>query len=198
MKMILASASPYRKALLKDVGLNVDTFGANIDEYSILGDSPIQTAQYRARAKAESVRLHHSKPVIIGADQVCYIDDVVMDKPSSVEEWFSRLQAMRGRSHFLSTAVCILIAPTPTKDAECIEFVETTRVFFRSDLSDDDLKAYIDIGEAKKCAGGYMMEKSGAWLIERIEGDWQNVIGLPIFPLLTHLKRIGCPIFGSG
>ena len=197
MKMILASTSPYRKSLLKDVGLNVDTFGANIDEYSIVGSNPIQTAQYRARAKAESVRENHSKAVVIGADQVCYIDEVVMDKPRTSEEWFLRLQSMRGRSHFLSTAVCILVAPTPTKMEECIEFVVTTQVFFRSDLSDEDLKAYIDIGEAKKCAGGYMMEKRGAWLIERIEGDWQNVIGLPIFPLLAHLKRIGCPIFGA-
>ena len=197
MKMILASTSPYRKALLQDVGLNVDTIGANIDEYSIVGHNPIQTAQYRARAKAENVRHKDSTAVVIGADQVCYIDDVVMDKPRSSEEWFSRLQAMRGRSHFLSTAVCILVSSSATKSAECIEFVETTRVFFRSDLSDADLKAYIDIGEAKKCAGGYMMENRGAWLIERIEGDWQNVIGLPIFPLLTHLKRIGCPIFGE-
>ena len=78
------------------------------------------------------------------------------------------------------------------------EFVETTKSILSSDLSDDDLRAYVDIGEARQCAGGYMMERRGAWLIEKIEGDWQNVIGLPIFPLLKHLKALGFPIFGVG
>ena len=133
---------------------------------------------------------------MIGADQVCYIDDVVMDKPKSSEEWFVRLQAMRGRGHKLSTAVCLMRRGATEESNVLVEFVETTRVYFRSDLSDADLRAYVEIGEARKCAGGYMMEQRGAWLIERIERDWQNVIGLPIFPLLGHLKTLGCPIFG--
>ena len=122
----------------------------------------------------------------------------VMDKPKSSTEWLSRLQTMRGRSHKLSTAVCLMGRGASDEDNVLREFVETTRVYFRSDLKDDALQAYVDFGEARNCAGGYMMEQRGAWLIEKIEGDWQNVIGLPIFPLLAHLKELGCPIFGMG
>ena len=198
MKLMLASSSPYRQGLLRDVGLNVLAVGANVDEYSIVGKTPIETAQKRARAKAKSVSMLHPDYIVIGADQVCYIDDVVMDKPKSSTEWLSRLQAMRGRSHKLSTAVCLMGRGASDEDNVLREFVETTRVYFRSDLKDDALQAYVDFGEARNCAGGYMMEQRGAWLIEKIEGDWQNVIGLPIFPLLAHLKELGCPIFGMG
>ena len=198
MKLMLASSSPYRQGLLRDVGLNVLAVGANVDEYSIVGKTPIETAQKRARAKAQSVSLLHPDYIVIGADQVCYIDDVVMDKPKSSTEWLSRLQAMRGRSHKLSTAVCLMGRGASDEDNVLREFVETTQVYFRSDLKDDALQAYVDLGEARNCAGGYMMEQRGAWLIEKIEGDWQNVIGLPIFPLLAHLKELGCPIFGMG
>ena len=195
MKLMLASSSPYRQALLKDVGVHVAAVGANIDEYSILGGTPVETAKKRAFAKAQAVGAIHPDYIVIGADQVCYIDDVVYDKPKSSKEWFTRLQSMRGRAHNLSTAVCLV--RWGTEGAEILtEFVETTRVIFRADLSDEDLLSYVNIGEAKHCAGGYMMERKGAWLIEKIEGDWQNVIGLPIFPLLHHLKAIGCPRFG--
>ena len=196
MKLMLASSSPYRQALLRDVGVIVSATGANIDEYSILGRTPVETAQKRAFAKAKAVADIHSDYIVIGADQVCYIDDVVLDKPQSSEEWFKRLQSMSGRSHNLSTAVCLVRKNTIGEEEILTEFVETTRVYFRSDLTDEDLRLYVDIGEARQCAGGYMMERKGAWLIEKIEGDWQNVIGLPIFPLLGHLKKLDCPIFG--
>ena len=196
MKLMLASSSPYRQALLRDVGIDVLTMGANIDEYSILGETPVETAQKRAMAKAMDVAQKNIEHVVIGADQVCYLDDIVMDKPKSNEEWLKRLKMMRGRSHNLSTAVCIVKHNAAGEPMVLTEFVETTSVYFRANLSDADLQAYVELGEAKKCAGGYMMEQRGAWLIEKIEGDWQNVIGLPIFPLLEELKRLGCPIFG--
>jgi septum formation protein len=195
MKIILASSSPYRKSLLEDVGLHVDAIGANVDEYALIGVSPVDTAIQRARAKAQNVFSRDSSHVVIGADQVCYLDDEILDKPKSAEEWLGRLKRMVGRTHHLSTAVCIEV-PEGISARRRIEFVETTIIHFRSDLGDDSLQRYVDIGEAKGCAGGYMMERRGAWLIEKIEGDWQNVIGLPIFPLLTELRALGCPIFG--
>ena len=94
MKLMLASSSPYRQALLRDVGVHVAAVGANIDEYSILGRTPVETAQKRAFAKAQAVCAIHSDYIVIGADQVCYIGDIVLDKPKSSEEWFTRLQSM--------------------------------------------------------------------------------------------------------
>ena len=93
---------------------------------------------------------------------------------------------MRGRTHHLTTAVSLVSLEHQIHR----KFYETTNIVFRGDLTDAELRAYVENGEAKRCAGGYMMERKGAWMIERIEGDWQNVIGLPIFPLLTELRDL--------
>ncbi len=196
MNVILASASPYRQALLADVGVQAAAIGADVDEYAIIGDTPVETAQLRARAKANFIFEQYPDAVVIGADQVCYLDAEVLDKPTSDEQWLERLKRMRGRGHEISTAVCIRI-PTGFCSDSCKEFVETTKVYFRKDLTDADLEKYVAIGEARGCAGGYMMERRGAWLIMSIAGDWQNVIGLPVFPVLRVLQSIGLPIFGQ-
>jgi septum formation protein len=77
-------------------------------------------------------------------------------------------------------------------------FVEHSRVRLRADLEDAELLAYVRLGEARGCAGGYMVERRGAWLIEDVEGDWQNVIGLPIFPLVTRLRARGWRLGPTG
>ncbi len=193
MQVILASSSIHRLQLLLDVGISALTIAPKIDEESILGDNPIDTAKLRARAKTAAVAQSHLDAIVIGADQVCYLGDILMGKPSSNSQWLNRLRLLRGKDHLLSTAVCIAVPGSSQR----VEFVETTTIRFRDTLSDEDLMRYVLMGEARNCAGGYMMEKRGAWLIESIHGDWQNVIGLPIFPLLHQLKRIGVPCFGE-
>ena len=187
MQIILASSSIYRQGLLSDIGIAVDIYAPNVDESAIIGESPVQTAQLRAFEKARVIADIFPDACVIGADQVCYQGGVLMGKPKCEKEWFARLQNMRGKTHFLTTAVTILSKNHGIKSA----FKETTNVIFRSDLTDSELRLYVQNGEARNCAGGYMMEKKGAWMIERIEGDWQNVIGLPIFPLITELKSLG-------
>lgn len=191
--IVLASGSQWRLKLLNDSGILATGEAACIDEHSILGVDPIDTALHRAIAKAEAVAKDHSKSLVIGADQVVYIDELLFEKPISEKQWFERLCFLRGKSHLLSTAVVILL------DGEQQSFVETTMVNFRSDISNDEIRSYISHGEAWGCAGGYMMEGHGAWMIESIEGDWQNVIGLPIFPLISQLKRLGYsyPLYAS-
>lgn len=186
MKIILASSSIYRQGLLNDVGLSVDICAPDVDETPIVGETPIQTAEMRADAKALAVANQFPTALVIGADQVCYLDGVLMGKPQSENEWLDRLQKMRGKTHHLTTAVSLVSLEQNIHR----KFYETTNILFRSDLTDSELRAYVEDGEAKKCAGGYMMERKGAWMIERIEGDWQNVIGLPIFPLLRELKDL--------
>ena len=191
-QLILASGSQYRLKLLKDIGIDCIGVSADIDEYAILGNDPIETATLRANAKANFVFATHSDSIVIAADQVVYLGADIMDKPKSDEEWLLRLKRMRGQMHLLSTAVCIR-----TPDLQMLHFVETTEVYFRSDLTDEMLQTYVKIGEARGCAGGYMMEQKGAWLIEKIVGDWQNVIGLPIFGLTKILRDLGVPMFGK-
>ena len=214
--IVLASSSPYRRQLLLDVGIDCTCESSIVDEYGIRGGTPMETAILRARAKAEDVaqRLTNRErmTIVIGADQVCYLDQELMGKPKSDSEWLSRLQQLRGKTHHLSTAVCMLSCDQGIRDDQGIEeknveaqvkwqmeeFIETTAITFRQNISDEALHRYVSIGEARNCAGGYMMERKGAWLIERIDGDWQNVIGLPIFPLITRLQKKGVPCFGSG
>ena len=202
LNIILASTSPYRLQLLQDIGLQVQAEGALVDEKSIVADSPVNTAIARAKAKAMDVYSRFPNSLVIGADQVCYLQEDIMGKPESEEQWLYRLQQMREEPHYLSTAVVLCYPSAIANSVQREEhnedfccFVETTKVYFRGDLSDDVLRQYVKIGEAKNCAGGYMMEKQGAWLIEKIEGDWQNVIGLPIFPLTKHLRALGIPFF---
>ena len=92
---------------------------------------------------------------------------------------------LRGRGHTLTTAVVLAQGDKRRR------FSVSTDVFFRSDLEDGEIEAYMDLGEAKNCAGGYMVERRGAWLIERGEGDWNNVIGLPVLHLITELRQMG-------
>lgn len=190
-QIILASSSRWRCKLLTDIGLQVQAIAPEVEEEQIWGESPIETAALRGRAKAEEVFSRHPDAWVIGADQVCHFQGQTIGKPQSEESWLKRLQEMRGRRHYLTTAVSII------SEQETRDFYETTTVWFRADIPLSALQRYIEIGEAKNCAGGYMMESRGAWLIEKIEGDWQNVIGLPIFPLTRHLREMGWSFFGE-
>lgn len=188
--IVLASSSKWRCKLLEDIGLKVQAIDPTVDEKDIVGQTPIETAILRAEAKAATVFSRHSNSWVIGADQVCHFQGKTIGKPQSDETWLRRLLEMRGTFHYLTTAVSI------NSNQGNKTFYETTKVWFRADIPQQVFEQYIEIGEARNCAGGYMMEGRGAWLIEKIEGDWQNVIGLPIFPLTKHLREMGWSFFG--
>jgi len=182
----LASSSIWRAKILQSAGLVVHTVPSKIDEYSIVGASPVETAILRAQAKGERVCKELAKDVlVIAADQIVYLGDEIFDKPKNDEEWFSRLCRFRGLGHDLTTAVSIFYR------GQRFDIQEYTRVFFRNDLEEKELRAYIRDGEARGCAGGYMVEQKGSWLIQKVEGDWLNVVGLPLFPILNQLRILG-------
>jgi septum formation protein len=185
MKVILASSSRWRAALLEEVGLSCEVVVPGVDEAAITADTPVQTAICRAIAKAESVAQDHPDAVVIGADQVIHLDGQTIGKPADAADWLAQLQALRGRTHQLSTAVAIVAS------GQTEHFHVDTLVSFRSDLTDAELRAYVAHGEARGCAGGYMVEKRGAWLVERIDGDWLNVVGMPVLELITRLRARG-------
>ena len=185
-KIYLASSSVWRASILKNAGIRVDILPPNVDEYSILADHPIQTAKLRAIAKGESViKKCTDHDILISADQVVYLGTEIFDKPTTKEEWFERLCRFRGRGHDLTTAVSLFC------HEKRIDIQEHTKVWFRADVTDQELREYIEDGEARGCAGGYMVEQKGAWLIERVQGDWLNVVGLPLFAILTQLRGMG-------
>jgi len=185
-KIYLASSSSWRAELLENAGINVLLAPPKVCEEDIWGSDPVETARLRARAKAQDVwRQVSEESIVVAADQVVYCDGVIFGKPRSKEEWLSRLPIFRGRGHKLTTAISIW-----SKEVKK-EIEEHSVVYFRKDLSMKEWNAYVEYGEAAGCAGGYMVEKRGAWFIERVEGDWQNVIGLPIFRLITELRSLG-------
>jgi septum formation protein len=185
-RIILASTSPWRLQILRDAGIEADGVAPDVDETTILGAIPEETARHRAVAKAVEVSRRRPDDLVIGADQVAHLDGEAFGKPTSTEDWRERLRALRGKAHTLTTAVALA-----EDGALADSFSVDTRVSIRGDLTDEEIEAYIASGEGRACAGGYMAEKRGAWLVQRIEGDWQNVIGLPLFPLLDRLRARG-------
>ncbi len=183
LRLVLASASPWRRQICAQVGLDVEGITPPVDEASIVADDPVALALARARGKADS--LAGPDRVVIGSDQVCHLDGVVYGKPENDVVHRAQLRALRGRTHALVDGVSI-VAPHARFDS-----VVTVRVTLRADLSDDEIDAYVASGDARGCAGGYRVEGPGAWLIAEIEGDWFAVVGLPIFHVLTTLRALG-------
>lgn len=191
-ELILASTSPYRRQLLESAGIAFRAESPGVDEREIQLADPVALATALARKKAFAVAARHPEALIIGADQVGYDLDpdgrptgAPFGKPTDREAQFQRLRAMVGRRHALVTAV-VLKGP----EVELVEH-ETTVLVARDDLEADELRAYVDTGEGLGCAGGYAAEGRGGFLFERVDGDWSNVIGLPMFRLVSMLRRCG-------
>jgi len=184
-QLILASTSKWRLHLLHEAGVLCQAVDPKVDESSLFGGNPEETATLRARCKAESVHALHPEALVIGADQVVHLDGQIYGKPVDTAHWLDRLKKLRGRTHKLTTAMAL------TDRSGTTLHTVTTLVHFRSDLSDEELENYVALGEAAGCAGGYMVERRGAWLVEWIEGDWLNVIGIPVLDLIGLLRARG-------
>ena len=186
--LILASTSEWRLQLLRDAGVDASAVDPAVDEHKIVGGSPTETAELRAQAKTRAVAKTHPNAWVLGADQVIHLDGETIGKPENDDVWRTRLRALRGRTHDLTTAIALW-------DCRSMEVCAvTTKVRFRADLSDRELDDYIGTGEAKGCAGGYMVERRGAWLVESVEGDWLNVVGLPVLTVIGLLRSRGMTV----
>jgi septum formation protein len=190
MELVLASSSRWRLAMLERAGIRCSAVAPAVDEHAIFADSPRQVAEARARAKAEEVQARLGPgPLIIGADQVVHLGGVVLGKPKDDGAHMDMLVRMRGRRHELVTAVALRGGPEDAPVRRDFEVV--TLLQLRADLSDEELAAYVATGEARGCGGGYMIESLGAQLFERVEGDFNNVLGLPLFRLIGELRALG-------
>lgn len=185
MKIILASASPRRRKLLED--LNVETLEiipASGKELPYPELSPIELVRERARAKAMEVAEHNPDAVVIGADTAVTLDGMVLGKPVSESDAGRILTILSGRSHDVLTGVCVV------KNGAAQSFVERTVVHFR-ELDRDEITAYIESGEPLDKAGAYGIQGLGRLFVTRIEGDYFNVMGLPVCRLGLILKALG-------
>jgi len=191
MRLILASTSPFRQAMLRQAGLTFEAVKPAFDEWLPQGSLPDAVALMLAEGKAEAVAELHPDAVVIGADQVGECEGVLLGKPQDEAAAFTQLKQLLGRTHRLITGV-VLMGPVPEDGGAraTLRIVDETRITFRS-LTDDALKAYVATREWEGCAGGYRLEGQGVLLVEKIEGDYFNIIGLPLIPVLEGLRRLG-------
>ena len=182
-ELILASASPRRRELMTLAGLDFTVKTARTDETVDPSLSPEETVRCLARKKALAVAADEKDKTVIGADTVVEIGGKILGKPSDYDEAFAMLSALSGRIHNVFTGVCIV------KDGRESVFCEKTEVTFYP-LTPQEIDAYIKTGDCYDKAGGYGVQSKGCTLVRKIDGDYFNVVGLPIASLCRKLKEI--------
>lgn len=196
--MILASASPRRAQLLEGAGIYLHIRPADIDETRLPGESPVELVERLARAKAHAAFDDHEDYVrdasLLGADTIVWTDDgEVLGKPHDPADACRMLRDLSGRTHHVSTGVCIMIDPWPAEgEPEETSFVETTDVTFY-DLTDEEIAAYVATTEPLDKAGAYGIQGTGRLLVRRISGDYYNVVGLPVGRVIRELNALMPP-----
>lgn len=174
--IILASSSPRREELLRKYNLDIQIFGAQIEEKLSTGENPEQVAMALALEKALWVGNHFAdKEIIIGADTIVVLDNRILGKPKDEEDAFRILKLLSNREHRVITGISIIQAGTNVKIVD----YETTLVKLRY-LHDDKIKRYISTGEPADKAGAYAIQGYGMSLVEKINGCYSNVVGLPL------------------
>lgn len=185
MGIILASESPRRKELLERMGLDFTVRVAPIDETMDPFAHPADEVARVAQMKAKSVYSYcNDGDIIIGADTVVVCDSLVMGKPRSESEAFSMLRRLSGRDHQVVTGLCVL-----TDRYE--ETVTVTTTLRMRPLSDEEIRAYIATGEPMDKAGAYGIQGLASMFVVGIDGDYYNVMGLPICTLSMILRKCG-------
>lgn len=180
--VVLASQSPRRRDLLTLVGIAHEVRPANIDESYLAGEAPRAHAERLARGKAAAISAPDA--VTIGSDTIVVIDGEVLGKPRDETDAARMLSRLSGRSHTVVTAVAASWAGRMLSD------VEEVAVTFRS-LSPDDIAAYIATREPMDKAGAYGIQGFGATIVERVDGDYFAVMGLPLNRLARLLESLG-------
>ncbi len=189
-KLILASGSPRRALILSNLSIEFTQRKAEIDESIREGESPEEYVLRLSREKVLQVSKDIEEGVILGADTIVVVDSSILQKPGTREEAFYMLSRLQGRDHFVYTGLYLL----NKKDGKEASGYTKTRVWF-SPLTPREIWNYIDSGEPMDKAGAYGIQAMGAFFVERIEGDFFSVMGLPLNLFWRLSKEIGLEIF---
>jgi septum formation protein len=183
--LVLASASPRRQEILRNAGITFAVQSADIDETVRQGESPRECAERLAREKARAVAKQQPGSFVLGADTIVVVDGMVLGKPRDETDAARMLRVLSGRGHEVITGVC-LIGPGWTESVQS----ERTLVAM-SEISDREIQAYIETGEPMDKAGAYAIQGIASRWIPRIEGDYFNVVGLPMALVWRMLRERG-------
>ena len=180
--LILASASPRRQELLREAGIKFEVRPAHIHEERRPGEAPLAYGLRLAEEKARAVAQRFPGRYVLGADTIVVADEHVLEKPVDYADATRMLRMLSGREHQVTTAVS-LVRPSGYSDTRaCV-----TRVFFRV-LTEEEIQRYVASNEPMDKAGAYGIQGGAAVFADRIEGEYSNVVGLPV-PLVTEMLR---------
>jgi septum formation protein len=217
--LVLASASPRRQELLRSAGIPFVVQPADIDETPLTGEAPRECAVrlarekaltvWRVRAKAAPPRDAQTQDVVLGADTIVVVDEMILGKPVDREDAARMLRLLSGRVHRVITGVCVIgpvtgnrlpvasrtgtrnyqerIDENPAADRSPLIASETTLVTM-NELSDEEIREYVATGEPMDKAGAYAIQGMASRWIPRIEGDYSNVVGLPVALVCEMLR----------
>ena len=191
MRIILASKSPRRKSILENIGIQFDVIESNFDEKIEEIKTPEDTVKYLSYKKAESVAQNLKKSekagtLVIGADTVVVLDSEILGKPKSYDDAFGMLRRLSGKWHSVYTGICVY---NVYNSKYAVDF-ETTRVKIKS-LTPDEINRYIERERPYDKAGSYAIQGYGSLIVEKINGCYFNVVGLPVFKLSNLLMEFG-------
>ncbi|MBN2071927.1 MAG: septum formation inhibitor Maf [Candidatus Krumholzibacteriota bacterium] len=182
--LILASASPRRREILDNLGFEFEVFPSSVDEDEVIWTDPVKVVRLLSELKAVDVQKSHPLKTIIAADTTVVCDGEVLAKPAGRDDAVKMLETLSGRMHQVITGVVLISPPN-------IRFIEeeTTDVFFRK-ISSAEISEYIDTGEPFDKAGAYAIQGYASLFVERVEGCFYNVVGLPVPRLFRMFRKL--------
>jgi septum formation protein len=181
MSLILASASPRRAELLRNAAIPFTVDPAHVPEQPSAGEKPVDYARRLARDKARAVFARHPESAVLGADTVVVVDQHLLEKPNDKANAARMLRLLSGRAHQVITGVCLVAPGFERTEAEITQVVFST-------LSEAEVTAYVESGEPMDKAGAYAIQGMASRWVERIDGCYFNVVGLPV-PRVCRMLR---------
>jgi len=200
--LVLASASPRRQELLRNAGMSFAVQPADVDEAPLKNEGPRECAERLAREKALTVRRSRPHDAVLGADTIVVVDETILGKPVDAQDAARMLRMLSGREHRVITGVC-LIKPVPSTQYpvpsgrssardenrdENLHLGSETTLVTMSEISDKEILEYVATGEPMDKAGAYAIQGIASRWIPRIEGDYSNVVGLPVALVYRMLR----------
>jgi len=203
--LVLASASPRRQELLRSAGIEFTVQPADVDETPLAGEGPRECASRLAREKALKVWQTRRRDLVLGADTVVVVDGTILGKPADFDDAARMLRLLAGRTHEVITGVCLImplytqypvlgamqlgIAPESETAAMEVRSASETTTVTMSDVADQEILDYVASGESMDKAGAYAIQGRASRWIPRIEGDYSNVVGLPVALVYRMLQN---------
>src|SRR5215470_10124502 len=185
--LVLASASPRRQDLLRRAGIPVEVRPADIAEDPLPGEVPQACAERLAKQKAAAIARQRPDDPVLGADTVVAVEAEILGKPLDAADAARMLRKLSGRRHLVITGVCLVAG------GQCLVASETTSVTM-TEIPEQEIMEYVATGEPMDKAGAYAIQGMASRWIPRIEGDYSNVVGLPVALVWRMLKQAGVAV----